>query len=121
MPPAKAPIRPGSWTSTASNTSASYRCLRDLRAMTPLIAQTLGSAATELGWPALAEGGHALRQVLAGPRAVERGLELLAGRTVQGQLVAGDRQWRQCRDLAGPCQRIVQIADALDEAEPVGV
>src|SRR5689334_17983670 len=95
MPPAKAPIRPGSWTWTASNMSVT----------------------AELGRAPFPEGCHTLRQVLAGPRPVEGGLELLARRAVQCQLVPGDRQRCQTGDFGGPCQSSIEVTDALRETE----
>src|SRR5204862_6489529 len=94
---------------------------RDLRALPPAIAQTRGSTATELGRPPLPEGRHPLRQVVAGARPVEGGLELLARRAVQGQLVPGDRERRQRGDLAGPPEGRVEVAKSLHEPEPVSV
>src|SRR5205085_10203237 len=99
MPPPKAPITPGSWTSTASITSA----------------------AAELWRSPFPEGRHALGQVLARPRPVEGGVELLLRRPVERQLVSGDRQRRQGGDLGGPSHGRVQVAEPLHQTEAMGL
>src|SRR5947209_12896099 len=99
IPPPKAPITPGSWISTAS----------------------IRSAAAEPGRPPFSEGRHPLGQVFTRPRPLEGGLELLARRTVERQLVTADRQWRQGGDVAGPAESGIEIADPLHQPEPMGV